>query len=1014
MTEKNNPRNETVDWAERLKASMNAEPADPPARATAPTAEEDDLAALLRAQLAHRAESAEAFTYDLDTSEFEDETEEAEEAEEAEAAEESEETSEAEEIPADLPWDEDEEAEDEPVPVPAPAPAVAETNEDTPADLPWDEEDETEDEPVPAPAPAPAVAETNEDTPADLPWDEGDETEDEPVPAPAPAPAVAETNENTPADLPWDEEDETEEPAVSVFTPARGYTIEPVPYDEDEELIPDTVTGDVRLLAAEEESNRLLEELYATAPAEETETPEAEAEETQPTAAEEPAPHPAKPRRSEPAPRTVSHDPLQLGLDDVYPRVPAMPSAESDSREARPASPRKPVTPVKPEGKQTADYSDRMAPHANDREETARDAELYLRLGYEEQLTRSEQQEAIEEARRRARERQTASSRNETSPVKVRREFTDREQTPAIERAYGRSRRLAMTRLCVALVGAFFGILHDLLGILLMPVSSVTYTDTLLYPLVSVALTVLFCLPFLSRLGRGLKSLFDFEPTRYAVSALALPVAILHGCLSVFTRSPYLYGGVALFMLAVAAATEYITTVAEAQAFSVVSSGKTAFVLTDETTPASVANAEQSPDERTLTAIRTDRVSDFFARTGRYNPYMGRLNYLLPVALLAAIICAGVAILQGGELMFHGLTVFTATYLSCLPAAYLVAMSLPLLAANSRLRAKGAAVLGTAAPSDICKKGSTRLLIRDGDAVGGLHRKEITLRDDPKAELWRKKAACLFRLLECPLWNESPLGDDLDPSLCVEVAETEEEYVRLFLIDLERGETNEVSMGSREALTRRGIRLPKASMESVYKRSDKSHVIYLAFDGTFRMAYAVEYRLGTTFARAVEKLSSMGDTAALITYDPFVGQTLLRVDRLKDCSPAAVLRPAYIESPRKSCSAGVVATGRGLDLLYPYAACRRMRRAYRLSHLVGWLTLPVSVGLSLLTVFMGHHMALSGAAVIAIQILLAATSAVISLTQVTKKNLFLTSDTPRPSRPTAQTPPKNTTKTDKE
>ena len=84
MTEKNNPRNETVDWAERLKASMNAEPAETPARATSPAAEEDDLAALLRAQLAHRAESAETFTYDLDTSEFEEdeETEEVEETSE--------------------------------------------------------------------------------------------------------------------------------------------------------------------------------------------------------------------------------------------------------------------------------------------------------------------------------------------------------------------------------------------------------------------------------------------------------------------------------------------------------------------------------------------------------------------------------------------------------------------------------------------------------------------------------------------------------------------------------------------------------------------------------------------------------------------------------------------------------------------------------------------------------------------------------------------------------------------
>ena len=67
MTEKKNPQNETVDWAERLKASMNAESAESPARATAPATEEDDLAALLRAQLAHRAESAKTLTYDLDT-----------------------------------------------------------------------------------------------------------------------------------------------------------------------------------------------------------------------------------------------------------------------------------------------------------------------------------------------------------------------------------------------------------------------------------------------------------------------------------------------------------------------------------------------------------------------------------------------------------------------------------------------------------------------------------------------------------------------------------------------------------------------------------------------------------------------------------------------------------------------------------------------------------------------------------------------------------------------------------
>ena len=83
-----------------------------------------------------------------------------------------------------------------------------------------------------------------------------------------------------------------------------------------------------------------------------------------------------------------------------------------------------------------------------------------------------------------------------------------------------------------------------------------------------------------------------------------------------------------------------------------------------------------------------------------------------------------------------------------------------------------------------------------------------------------------------------------------------------------------------------------------------------------------------------------------------------------------------------------------------------MRKAYRLSHLLAWLTLPVSVGLSFATVFMGYHMALSGAAVIALQILLTAVSVAISLTQVTGKRLFLTDNPPKP--------PKTTTKTDKE
>ena len=76
MFDKKETPNSAVDWAERLKASMNTEntePADSPA--PAPSAEDDDLAALLRAQLALREKATPTSGFDLDTSEFEEESE---------------------------------------------------------------------------------------------------------------------------------------------------------------------------------------------------------------------------------------------------------------------------------------------------------------------------------------------------------------------------------------------------------------------------------------------------------------------------------------------------------------------------------------------------------------------------------------------------------------------------------------------------------------------------------------------------------------------------------------------------------------------------------------------------------------------------------------------------------------------------------------------------------------------------------------------------------------------------
>ena len=979
MTDQKNPQTENVDWAERLKASMNQTPAERPV-STAPAAEEDDLAALLRAQLAHRAESSETLGYDLDTSEFEedDDPEDFEESEYVDEPAESEGSADSEAFENFEDYAEPEDLEE------------SETLDD-PCEFEDPEESETLDdtrEPE-----EPEESETLDDT-----CESEDPEESETLDDPCESEDSEESAVSAEQSKETDESEESEgarEPESDRNAPSANVP-HTVPDTEEEGFpSPDGDVGDIRLKAADEESTRILEEEGFLVEPEVLPDPEEPAKET----AEAASPTDETPSAAavRPAP-AVSADPLQLGLDDIVPRVDTLPPME--------VSDEIPVI-------NTKNYAAHMT--HDPREEAVRDTELYLRLGYEEELTRSEQQEAIEEARRRAHERQAEALRNETVPIRSRREYADRKQAPAIERAYDRARRLCVTRLCVAAVGALFGILYDYLGVLLQSVSAVTFADHFLYPLVGTLWTVLVCLPFLSRLGRGFRSLVDFEPTRYAVSALALAVAVTHGILAILVHRPFLYGGVALFMLTVAAVSEYTTTVAEHRAFNVVSSGKAAYVLTDEATPASSVGDEAAKGERVLTAVRTGRVSDYFARTGRYNPYMGRLNYLLPVALLAAIVCAGMSILQGGTLLYNALPVFTSTYLACLPAAYLVAMSLPLCRANGILRKKGAAVIGSAAPVAYAIRKKTRLLLRDGDAFKGAFCKEITLRDDPNARLWKRRARVLFRLIGCPLWNESPLEDEKIDGYAVEVSESEEGFVRLQLIDLAGGDTSEVMMGSREALTSRGIRLPKVSMESEFKRRPECDIVYIAFDRRFRIAYSVKYRLRRPFTHMAEKLASMGDSAGVVTYDPLVHEELMRQDQLPKNTSIRLVRPAYVESVKEARSGGVVATGSGTDLLYPYAACRRVRGVYRTAHAVGWLVILAAMGLSLLSVFFTPDMVLSAVTVTAWQMLLTLITAASSLIAVNRKSLFLSADGKKPDKEKSSAPIQHTTtKTDKE
>ena len=905
----------TMELAERLKASLDKPASDMPAAPTVP-AEEDDLSALLRGQLAlSQSDAKPAMTLELDTEGFEEEESTAEEeAVEAQpVAVESAEEEAVEAQPVAVEAAEEEAVEAQPVAVEA---TEEEAVEAQPVAVEATEEKAVEAQPM-------AVEATEEEAPDTQP-EEAESVEEK---APDTQPEAVESVKESPV------------PDAVLRVPPNAVTD-----DRLNGLSRGDIVGGARLRALDEANTRLLDDM-GTAPvvtlAEETEsTAEPSAKETEHT----PVPEASAVGRMG-GPR-IHRDPMQLGPESIVAaRSTAMESEDSVTFD-------------------TGTYTDRMLATGTG-EQKDRDTELYVHLGFESRLRRADEQSGVEREHDRALHRETM-PRGDRPAAYMGREYRGRKQTDSTEDAYRRAENSGFARMLTAFAGALFGIVYSLLPLM----GAEGLVTARIYPIVGVSWLILCSLPFVTRIGVGLRSLFVFEPARYATASLALTVAAVHDAFSCVTATPRLFGGIALLMLAVAALAEYAAAVAEHHAFTVVSAGKPIHTLTADTTPAaSVCAGTDTAPARVLSAVRGERLSDYFARTARYNPYAGRLNYLLPAALICAVVAGGLAVLLGGSLTDEGIRAFTAVYLTCLPAAYVAALHLPLARVNARLARKGAALVGSAAVAEYAPKEGDRVVLRDGDALGAVQVREIILRDDPDAAHWRKLASRLFRLLHSPMAVEPTLREDDLSGLHAEIAESEEGFIRLYMIHREKGESVEVIAGSHEALSARGIRLPKITMERRYKKTPESHVLYIAFDRKFRLAYAAEYHVDRDFVRTARSLSALGYRVTVETYDPMVRQDMLSRSRAHGLPPVTLVRPPYLETARKARSGGVIVTGKSTDLCAPLTACHGARRLWRRAHGLSWLGLAVGFAASVVAIALGQLSLLTTATVAAWQLL---------------------------------------------
>ena len=591
-----------------------------------------------------------------------------------------------------------------------------------------------------------------------------------------------------------------------------------------------------------------------------------------------------------------------------------------------------------------------------------KDISLYLHLGYEQELGKYEDTEHVhrvshEYSKEEYDRRNQSGLRNTPAAVFDGEEYTSQTQTMTQERAYAGATVLCKVRLWLTLAFALIGIAFDAL-IDFAPVIGAGLEDFVhssMYPMLALMWLVLACLPSITHLAGGIRSLWELKPVAYAIPAMAALLTALHTLAACFLAKEgvRIYVGGCLVILFLACLGDCMRTASEKLSFRIASSGKSKFVVSPTAEDASAPMVDHIYD-RSFRVRKTERLSDYFLRVTQYDREERRTGVLALAAFPAALAVAGVVVVAGKGAWIAGFSAFMGAYLSILPAMYLIFLALPLLSVNRIIGRRGCAVLHPEAadeyaPGKAVEPEAVHMTFPVGEVLRATQTKAVTVKNDGDAGVYREIANRLFFLLSFPLYDKDyPVREEETRGIRLEIAESDPSSLRLYMMDRQREMACEILLGTHDALTRHGIKLPPKSKEASYKRTEDSRVLYMAFDRKFRVAYAAKYVPKHSFVQAISALGSVGYVLSVISYDPLVTQDLLAPLATSEMPRMEIYRPSYVDEEWESRSGSILATGRAVDVTYPILACRRMKTMAKWSARLSWISLLLTtLGLSL-------------------------------------------------------------------
>jgi len=536
-------------------------------------------------------------------------------------------------------------------------------------------------------------------------------------------------------------------------------------------------------------------------------------------------------------------------------------------------------------------------------------------------------------------------------------EYLDAKDEAEIKQNYKHEKPWVIIRLSICVLVLFSLIALDnayLLGYLQGSIP--TIINTPLYPLLAAVCLAVVAAFSWRRLWEGLRSMFTHRHSLYSVPALLLIASFVYDIILIFLvsgRQYMMFNSLALLALTLCTIADVLYLYDQERNFKVARSGKPRYgieKMTDTVAhsrlPVKEREQAQAPHADAYRVRSLGHVGGYFRRTGESAEKGPALSITYSVLLVCAIAAAVVTYIATGQGM-DAMTAFMVCINGAMPLAMLLFTAIPTFVAGKTLAQSGCAVIGTGAWDEY--RDVKALSFDAGQMFTAYGSSQITVRGDSDIGTYMDKTRTVLRALGGTLADMAGAdAEDAAEPAKIEIMSVAENGLTLYMDGITC-----VMMGDYDYLAARGVRLPRRDMEVNYKKRKNSAVIYLAFDGVFRVGYSVDYELRREFLLRAEQLKQHGITPVIMTYDPCINRESVRA-RIGDKGIFVERQTEYEGAANEiTLDCGVIATRAPEDVLLPLLACRKLRRVRILGLVLRFAYLALTAALILLLAALG-------------------------------------------------------------